>query len=91
MNQIQLTESQAKQFKEWVENTQLFSVIKEESHTFRGVNTRIQANDGTLALSLEPGVVIEKAEDLPKELLIQFYINSPFYNSNHIENLLDET
>ena len=31
-------------------------------------------------LRLNRGVIVNKPEDLPKELLLEFFINSPYYN-----------
>lgn len=63
------------EFKEWVEQTHLFTTIKQ----MVGTGVRIDMYEYQQSLELTGVIKIEKVEDLPIELLWQFYINSPFY------------
>jgi len=77
-------------FKEWLENTQLFNVIKEESnsHGMMGISPTIVGKG--IQLQLEPGVVVNRMEDLPLEMVMEFFRNSPFYaNSDNNFKILE--
>ena len=78
-----LTEKKYLSFLEWVGQTNLFSAIKEGTkrhsvHYGEYDTAYVIKYDGN-ELRLNKGVVIDKPEDLPKEILIQFFLNSPFY------------
>ena len=79
----------AQEFLDWVETTQLFNVIKEETQRqgWCGVMPRITTPGGGLQFQLEPGVMIYRATDLPKEVLMEFFINSPFYEQAKWDSL----
>jgi hypothetical protein len=68
----------------WVEQTKLFNVIREETRRQGkfGIMPSIVGVQPDLSLSLVPGVVIDRAVDLPKEFLAEFFRNSPFYDGN---------
>lgn len=61
-------------FKEWIEQTSLFNTIKR----FAGTGLIIEGIPNGLSLQLNGISNIQSAEDLPIELLIEFYLNSPF-------------
>lgn len=63
-------------FKEWIEQTQLFATIRK----FAGSGIIIEGLPDSMRLHLTGISKIEKAEDLPIELIQQFFINSPFIN-----------
>ena len=68
--------------KQWIEDTKLFAVIKAYTTGEAGgggVMPRIIGVDPPLSLSLIPGVIINVAEDLPVEIIMEFYRNSPYY------------
>jgi len=72
-------------FKEWVEQTKLFCVIKEETqaqgrNNMFGQIPTIMTTDPYMSFTLKPNVYINAAEDLPQEILLEFYKNSPFYS-----------
>lgn len=74
-------------FKKWVEDTKLFAVIKH--HTQNG-GFLPEIRSAKISLSLKAGVVVNKMEDLPQELILEFFLNSPFYherdtNTNRLE------
>lgn len=74
----------------WIENTQLFAVIKYHTTSggMGGVMPRIRGVDPPLQLSLQQGIVIEKAEDLPIEIIEEFWRNSPFFEEPPQEQYL---
>lgn len=64
-------------FKEWIEDTSLFHSIVNNP-----LAMEIKAIDNSI--SLKPtGKKVEKAEDLPVELILEFYRNSPYYTINN--------
>lgn len=69
-------------FKEWIENTPLFGAIKVHA----GTGLIIESLPHGLSLELNRVAKIEKAEDLPIEMIKEFFINSPFYNQIKQEN-----
>ncbi len=71
-----------KEFKEWIENTPLFGAIKVHA----GTGLIIESLPHGLSLQLNGIGKIEKAEDLPIEMIKEFFINSPFYNQLKQEN-----
>jgi hypothetical protein len=79
-----------------VEQTNLFSAIKEATrdHLRNSLSCfgamYIIRYDNT-ELKLNKGVIINEAKDLPKEILLQFYLNSPFYKEReqYSQNLLN--
>ena len=77
-------------FKEWVEDTALFDAIKKGTNDARNalIGYRIETPDMTLTLARDR--IVNKFEDLPIEIVKQFYINSPWFNNNQsIQNLLE--
>lgn len=74
-------------FKAWIENTSLFHALKAD----RGGVIRLHAEDGDIDGEIfRNHIIIEKAEDLPIEMIQQFYINSPWYDNTSTEiNLID--
>jgi hypothetical protein len=83
--------------KEWIEDTRLFAFLQWETNNvgWHGVLPTLFAADENrpMTLALQPGVVINRAEDLPIELIEEFYINSPFYkgeNNNNLKQLTNE-
>ena len=67
-------------FKDWVEQTSLFAAL---SNDF-GETIRCHDIDGNISMEFERnGIPINVAEDLPIELLIEFFINSPFFNETN--------
>ena len=62
-------------FKEWIEQTSLFSTIKR----FAGSGLIIQGLPDSLRLQLNGISNVQAAEDLPIELIQQFYSNSPWH------------
>lgn len=66
-------------FKSWVEQTQLFNALLKYSGN---PNCRIEAFTDKEYLEFQlNGNKVEKFEDLPKELLLKFYLNSPWHNA----------
>lgn len=70
-------------FKEWIENTSLFSTIKR----FAGSGIIIEGIPDGLRLQLNGISDINVAEDLPVELLLEFYLNSPFIVKDMMDQL----
>lgn len=71
-------------FKEWIEQTSLFNTIKR----FAGTGIIIEGIPDGLRLQLNGISKVEKAEDLPIEMIIQFFNNSPWYcNVTHNETI----
>lgn len=74
------------EFKEWIEQTKLFNVLVELTsgktlwESFGGVQPTIVSSE--INISLIAGVVIKTPYDLPLELIGQFYMNSPFFDSD---------
>lgn len=80
-------------FARWVEETALFNAIKEgipKSREMKVDYYTIQAGDFQLNLSSNKDVNV--AGDLPVEMLIEFYLNSPWITQrdNSIQKLLIE-
>lgn len=77
--------SKVPEFKEWVEKTCLFNkLVYETNHKPVGVDFhRIQSDE--ISIDLREGIKINKAEDLPVQLLREFFLNSPFYLSENYE------
>ena len=72
-------------FKQWVENTALFQSILQHSGN---PAASIEAADKSIRLDLS-FKKIHNFEELPTELLLEFYKNSPWNNNNEsIKNLL---
>ena len=66
----------APEFKTWIEQTSLFDAIKKDA-VYKGT-VRTHKEDGSIDMELDlNGVIIEVAEDLPIELIVQFYNNYP--------------
>lgn len=65
-------------FKEWIEQTQLFLAIKQHA----GTGLIIESLPYGLQIQLNGISKVEKAEDLPIEFIQNFYENSPFYTDN---------
>lgn len=63
--------------KEWIANTSLFDTIRR----FAGrTDVRIDVLPDDMCLQLsQNGMIVEKPEDLPPELIQHFYEKSPFY------------
>ena len=77
-------------FREWVENTQLFhTLVMATNRRAEGVEyEHIRTPD--MLLTIESHIKVHTFDDLPKEMVYQFYINSPWYNNNQtIKNLLE--
>lgn len=78
----------APDFKTWVEQTSLFDSIKNRKKVIGVDFYEIRAKE--ITIRLKDNVIVNKAEDLPIELIENFYINSPFYNPKiNIKKLLD--
>lgn len=67
-----------KVFKEWVEQTSLFNALVQDSGNPTCVG--IRATDNSLEL-LTRGIKVSTVYDLPFELVVEFWKNSPFYES----------
>jgi len=67
-------------FFKWIETTQLFNVIKEETSRqgWNGVMPQLVSNE--IQMQLKPGIPISRATDLPPELILQFYEKYPIKN-----------
>jgi hypothetical protein len=64
-------------FLAWIESTPLFQALKNDP-----VGVEIQINDGSnFMFKLERNA--DKAINLPKELLMNFFENSPWYNPHN--------
>jgi hypothetical protein len=63
------------QFKEWVEKTPLFNAIKNNA----GTGLIIELPEYDTRFKLDGVSKVEKAEELPIEILQEFWRNSPFY------------
>lgn len=76
-------------FKEWVEGTTLFhSLVKNSGNP---LCEGIDAADGSFSLDTK-GVSVKTVYDLPFELIVEFWKNSPFYNPiDNNQILLDVT
>lgn len=97
----QLTKQKYLSFLEWVRGTNLFNAIREGTRTHLhnsitcayGAEYIVRYNGNELKLNR--GVIIQEPKDLPKELLLEFFINSPFYTPleyiEDSENLLNNT
>lgn len=76
-------------FREWIETTKLYNVIKEESNPSTAFfsNAEIDVNLVSLEIQmqLKRGRLISTPYDLPIELIKQFYMNSPFFNVDEIK------
>lgn len=76
-------------FIEWVSQTSLFNAIKTLPS---GTEIRGHGPDGdiNLELFLRKDRIIDTPMDLPKEILFNFFYNSPWYSesNNQIQNLL---
>jgi len=87
------------EFKTWIEQTQLFNVIKQESNpatrAYTGIAPKLVSDK--IQLQLREGVIITKAEDLPVEMIMVFYENSPYtsptyrYSTNKIKLIENDT
>lgn len=65
-------------FKMWVETTSLFDAIKEG--TKRLNNSPLEyytIESDSIIFSIKKGVVVNRVEDLPKDLLLNFLVNCP--------------
>jgi len=91
MNVIKYQDKEWLQLKHWIEHTKLFTTIKVHTNSGGrfGVMPMIVGVDPQLELSLQPGVVINVAEDLPIEIIEEFYRNSPFYKQTNQNQLPD--
>ena len=71
-------------FKEWIEQTTLFSHISR----FAGTGLIIEGIPDGLRLQLNGISKVETAYDLPIEMIVQFFGNSPYYcNVKHNESI----
>ncbi len=71
-------------FKEWIEQTSLFNTIK--MHVGSGIRIDLIPNNASYILN--KGGKVEKAEDLPIEMIVEFFINSPYYcNKTNFDNI----
>lgn len=78
-------------FKEWIENTQLFQVLKQESNNPSNFGVPTIRSE-QISIGLNSGIKVDTAYDLPIEVIFEFFLNSPYYNNkfnfNNIINLL---
>lgn len=67
------------EFKAWIENTSLFhALVNDVGGVIRG-----HGEDGSVVFEMSRGFhIIHKAEDLPIEMIMNFYENSPFYKQS---------
>lgn len=77
-----------KVFKEWVEQTSLFSTLVEGTKILnRGshyIGYKICMNNFEIILA--PNHIVNTVYDLPFELVVEFWKNSPFYESRDIDH-----
>lgn len=75
---------QWREFKKWVEQTSLFNALLKDS----GTNTIIEYFSKEEVFSMQLNFKrIAKFEQLPPELLIKFYQNSPWFANPHYRSI----
>lgn len=83
---LDILKAKQAEFKRWVENTKLFQTIVAHS----GTGVEIYGFDENIELRLVlSSTKITTFEELPKELLKEFFINSPWYNPKEDTHLLE--
>ncbi len=65
-------------FKEWIENTQLFQVLKQESNNPNNFGVPVIRSE-VISLNLNNNIKVNSATDLPIEMIEEFFRNSPYY------------
>lgn len=85
-------------FREWIDQTKLFTSIKEmTSCVMRHYDSSIKAFDATglvIELQISKDKVVKIPDDLPLSLVENFFLNSPFKDTNptftnkHTNNIL---
>lgn len=84
-----LSQHKFEEFLAWIEITSLFHALRDKNQ-FDAIDS-FSIRSGQICLEdINPNIVITKALDLPYELMLQFYINSPFYKTNN-ENTIQKT
>lgn len=80
------TDTQFAGFCSWVENTMLFNAIKTDPNSTEIIGHSPEG-DVNLRIFLDKTKPVNSATDLPKEILLNFYINSPWFTQPNNINL----